>query len=204
VGILVASVILRMSAEKVTIVLLGPVLVELLVLGLDQYFIKWIKNATVMRSVITSVFGVAIGSVLLVGVGAALIGGVIVIVLSGALLVFSGRKYYLTRNLGVRKQDPVTTVSVIVFLTSLLFLALGSPTLFLVSLLSSFVIFLYRAFVFTIIFVGLTAGVLQTVIGEIAYSVVIIIIGVISILVGIYVRHRQAVKLMLATAREEV
>jgi hypothetical protein len=92
----------------------------------------------------------------------------------------------------------------IVFLTGLLFLALGSPTLFLVSLLSSFVIFLYRAFVFTIIFVGLTAGVLQTVIGQIVYSVVIIIIGVISILVGIYVRHRQAVKLRMATAREEV
>lgn len=204
VGILVASVILSMSAEKVTILLLGPVLVELLVLGVDQYFIKWIKNATVMRSVITSVFGVAIGSVLLVGGGAALIGGVIVIVLSGALIVFSGRKYYLTRNLGLKKQDLVTTVSMIVFLTSLLFLALGNPTLFMVSLLSSFVIFLYRAFVFTIIFVGLTAGILQTLIGEIAYSAVIIIVGVISILVGIYARHRQAVKLRMATAREEV
>jgi hypothetical protein len=193
-----------MSAEKVTILLLGPVLVELLVLGVDQYFVRWIKNASVTRSVITSAFGVAIGSILLVGSGVALIGGVIVIVLSVALFVFSGRKYYLTRNLGFRKQDPVTTVSMIVFLTGLLFLALGSPTLFLVSLLSSFVIFLYRAFVFTIIFVGLTAGVLQTVIGQIVYSVVIIIIGVISILVGIYVRHRQAVKLRMATAREEV
>lgn len=202
-GILVASVVLGMSAEKVTIVLLGPIFVELVVLGLDQFVIKWVKSATVLRSVITSGFGIVIGLVLLVNGGLALIGGVIAIALSGGLLVLSGRKYVLTRNLGFKKQDPVATVSMIVFLTGLLFLALGSPMLFLVSLVSSFVIFLYKSFVLDVILVGLAAGILQTEVHETALSVLIVIVGVISILVGIYARHREGERLRMATAREE-
>lgn len=188
------SLFVKLSAEKFASVMAVPIFIELAILGTGNYFVTWIREASSLRTLLSSVLILVMGLSVVSVNPSSLILGASVAIFGGALIVYGIRKYVTTKDLGIRSQDPIATVSLVSFMSSLVILVLGGLTLFSTLFVCSLILYSYNSLIIDILLTIIAFPTFYVYFGEsVIYSVVVLSVGVTSILLGLYLKRKGAI-----------
>ena len=201
--VLLAAIAIPQGPDKLVLVVTVPIIAELGLLGLGNYIANSVYNISVFRGLLTVGFGIIIGVEMILWGDVAEIAGLVFVILSVGLLIWVLRKFWVSRDLGYKKHDPVLTLSYLLFMISLVILVAGEFLLFVSMFLGSLLLMLYRGLFSSIFVTLLTAGVMATALQNAVYVSIVLVVGVFSIILGFVARHKDAMKARLATAKQE-
>lgn len=195
--ILYISATSTLSLQKVAVVIIGPVVAELALLGLDTYIVHWVRHALPLRSLITASFAIAIGTAIILFNSSAAIVGAVIIVLSILLIVYSFWRYRSTRDLGVGGSSAIQTENTVLFMSALLMFALGYADIATVMIACSLIVLVSGSLVFSAFLTILAAGVVQTIYLNPLYSMIVILV---EALVQGYIHRTVIINTIRATS----
>ncbi|WXG44520.1 MAG: hypothetical protein WED04_10890 [Promethearchaeati archaeon SRVP18_Atabeyarchaeia-1] len=190
--LVLASVSGKFSSDKFVAVMFAPVLAEVALLGAGGFFVRWIVRASPMRTLLSVAFLIILSLTLVSVDPSSLIAAVPLVVFGLGLAAFAVRKYYITRDLGFKKQDPVITVGMSVFMTSVIVAVFGDTLLVATLLLCSAMIYLYRSHIFDTVVAAIAVLIFYTQFRYApAYTLLLALVGSASILLGVYVKQKE-------------
>jgi hypothetical protein len=162
------------------------------------------RRASSLRLLLVGVYGLLFGASLVllnggvVGIGLA----VVAFVLGVILTAYSGRRISADGSLGIKGEDPVRTVSLIILLNGLLIMLGGLFGLFLIFFSGFLILVVYNRLYLAVTATVLIALLLFIALGAV-YAVTVIFIGVVAVPLGVFTVRRKAQELMKATGRKK-
>jgi hypothetical protein len=178
------------SQNVVYIAAVSSVGVASILLGLylkrREFIAALVGRTSVLRLSLCGIYGLIIGASLIVsyptavGIGLA----IVAFALGVPLILYSAKRVAASRDLGIKSEDPIRTVSLIILLTSLPLLIFGSLGIFMTLFASFLLLAVYDKMYFAILVTFLMASGLYMVILDLVYVVTVVCIGAFVVILG--------------------
>ena len=199
---LYASVGIGIGSLKISIMLFVPILILLVIMGAERYIWSWIVNASLPRRLISGFSLLTIGSAMALVSSDNVLPGILVIAFAVFLMVYGGWRFAKTKDMRSKGQDIIMTLDLILFMGSILLLVLGVTSVAVFLVMSSMVVFFYRSWIFNIVVIAVCAALLFTTLASPIFGAVLLVLGVIAEIGGLWIRRKLAIQRKLAAGSQ--